>query len=153
MPVYWLYTGWDDWEKNRVEGLLSTLDIGLRSWVVTQITWGINLCLEKEVRLRSRLGSKLTFFSGSVNLDFFPGSNLKISYPTQQDFQARMYLQLPLRQWGRQCLPLSVVQLKDEHCRKPHRLNGVVDTFGPSYNLVQTWQNMQVSPANITLEV
>ena len=30
----------------------------------------------------------------------------------------------------RQCLPLSVVQLKDKHCRKPHCRNGVVDTFG-----------------------
>ena len=32
----------------------------------------------------------------------------------------------------RQCLPLSVVQLKGKHCRKPHCRNGVVDTFGPS---------------------
>ena len=30
----------------------------------------------------------------------------------------------------RQCLPLSVVQLKGKHCRKPHCRNGVVDTFG-----------------------
>ena len=31
----------------------------------------------------------------------------------------------------RQCLPLSVVQLKGKHCRKPHchYSNGVVDTF------------------------
>ena len=29
----------------------------------------------------------------------------------------------------RQCLPLSVVQLKGKHCRKPHCHNGVVDTF------------------------
>ena len=34
----------------------------------------------KKVRLKSRLGSNLTFFPGSVNLDFFTGSNLKISY-------------------------------------------------------------------------
>ena len=27
-----------------------------------------------------------------------------------------------------QCLPLSVVQLKGKHCRKPHCRNGVVDT-------------------------
>ena len=31
----------------------------------------------------------------------------------------------------RQFLPLSVVQLKGKHCRKPHCRNGVVDTFGP----------------------
>ena len=31
----------------------------------------------------------------------------------------------------RQCLPLSVVQLKGEHCRKPHCRNEVVDTLGP----------------------
>ena len=30
-----------------------------------------------------------------------------------------------------QCLPLSVVELKVKHCRKPHCCNGVVDTFGP----------------------
>ena len=30
----------------------------------------------------------------------------------------------------RQYLPLSVVQLKGKHCRKPHCPNGVVDTFG-----------------------
>ena len=30
----------------------------------------------------------------------------------------------------RQCLPLSVVQLKGKHCRKPHCRIGVVDTFG-----------------------
>ena len=29
----------------------------------------------------------------------------------------------------RQCLPLSIVQLKGKHCRKPHCRNGVVDTF------------------------
>ena len=29
-----------------------------------------------------------------------------------------------------QCLPLSIVQLKGKHCRKPHCRNGVVDTFG-----------------------
>ena len=28
-----------------------------------------------------------------------------------------------------QCLPLSVVQLKGKHYRKPHCRNGVVDTF------------------------
>ena len=28
-----------------------------------------------------------------------------------------------------QCLPLSVVQLKGKHCRKPHCFNGIVDTF------------------------
>ena len=28
----------------------------------------------------------------------------------------------------RQCLPLSVVQLKGKHCQKPHCHNGVVDT-------------------------
>ena len=32
----------------------------------------------------------------------------------------------------RQCVLLSVVQLKGKHCRKPHCSNGVVDTFEPS---------------------
>ena len=40
----------------------------------------------------------------------------------------------PITEMGcRQCLPLSVVQLKDKHCRKPHCRNGVLDTFGPNY--------------------
>ena len=30
----------------------------------------------------------------------------------------------------RQCLPLSVVQLKGKHCQKTHYPNGVVGTFG-----------------------
>ena len=38
----------------------------------------------------------------------------------------------------RQCLPLSVVQLKDKHCRRPHCHNGVVDTFGPCQNEIWT---------------
>jgi hypothetical protein len=42
------------------------------------------------------------------------------------EYSGRTYLQLPLRQ----CLPLSVVQLKGKHCRKPHCHNGIVDTFG-----------------------
>jgi hypothetical protein len=29
----------------------------------------------------------------------------------------------------RQCLPLTIVQLNDKHCRKPHCRNWVVDTF------------------------
>ena len=33
----------------------------------------------------------------------------------------------------RQCLPLSVVQLKGKHCRKPHCRNGVVDSFGQGH--------------------
>ena len=32
----------------------------------------------------------------------------------------------------RQCLPLSVVELKGKHCQKPHCRNGVADTFGPN---------------------
>ena len=50
-------------------------------------------------------------------------------------FQARMlYLvsTLAIMSKGcRQCLPLSVVQLKGKHCRKPHCRNQVVDKFGP----------------------
>ena len=34
---------------------------------------------------------------------------------------------------GGQCLPLSVVQLKGKHCRKPHCHNGVVGRFELSY--------------------
>ena len=45
-------------------------------------------------------------------------------------FISQTYLQLPLRQWGCwQCLPLSVVELKDKHCQKTHCRNGVVDTL------------------------
>ena len=35
----------------------------------------------------------------------------------------------------KQCLPLSVVQLKGKHCQNPHCCNGVVDTFGLSMSL------------------
>ena len=37
----------------------------------------------------------------------------------------------------RQCLPLSVVQLKGKHCRKPHCRNEVVGMFGPYH----FWKN------------
>ena len=30
----------------------------------------------------------------------------------------------------RQCLPISVVQLKGKHCQKPHCRDGVVGTLG-----------------------
>ena len=42
------------------------------------------------------------------------------------------YLQLvPITTMGcRQYLPLSVVQVKSKHCRKPHCRNGVADMFG-----------------------
>ena len=33
------------------------------------------------------------------------------------------------------CLPISVVQLKGKHCRKPHCCNGVVDKFRPCLDL------------------
>ena len=45
----------------------------------------------------------------------------------------------------RQCLPLSVVQLKGKHCRKPHCRNGVVDTFGLCQQLNQElWKGIKV---------
>ena len=47
----------------------------------------------KTFKLESRLGSNLTFFSGSFNLNIFPGSNLKISYQTKQDLQVTTWLQ------------------------------------------------------------
>ena len=34
-----------------------------------------------------------------------------------------------------QCLPLSVVQLKGKHCRKPHCRNGVVVTYVPAFTV------------------
>ena len=42
----------------------------------------------------------------------------------------------------RQCLPLSVVQLKGKHCRKPHCRNGVVDTFGPGQESQDGWKKV-----------
>ena len=41
----------------------------------------------------------------------------------------------------RQCLPLSVVQLKGKHCQKPHCCNGVVDTFGQG-NICKYWSSL-----------
>ena len=32
--------------------------------------------------------------------------------------------------FSKHCLPLSVVELKGDHCQKPHCRNGVVDTLG-----------------------
>ena len=44
-----------------------------------------------------------------------------------------------------QCLPLSVVQLKGKHCRKPHCCSGVVDTIRPILILVFQFENMKNS--------
>ena len=47
----------------------------------------------------------------------------------------------------RQCLPLSVVQLKGKHCQKTHCCNGVVDTFRPCgirFYQSTTWQQFLV---------
>ena len=41
-----------------------------------------------------------------------------------------------------QCLPLSVVQQKGKHCRKPHCPNGVVETFG-HFLPMKTWKNKE----------
>ena len=75
---------------------------------------------------------------------FLPGPFFLLELPQYAqifclDLSAWTYLQLPLRQRGcRQCLPLSVVQLKDKHCQKPHCHNGVVDALG-QYQLSK-WQ-------------
>ena len=51
-----------------------------------------------------------------------------------------------------QCLPLSVVQLKVKHCRKPHCSNGVVDTFrlGEKKSTVSYKRGMVVTPLRTT---
>ena len=49
----------------------------------------------------------------------------------QQSWQCPNVSTTPIMAMGcQQCLPLSVVQLKGKHFRKPHCLNGVVDTLG-----------------------
>ena len=46
-------------------------------------------------------------------------------------FDRSAIAQTPITAMGcQQCLPLSVVQLKGKHCRKPHCRNGVVGIFG-----------------------
>ena len=67
------------------------------------------------------------------------GSNRNMWQYTQEDISAstfsnkpQQYISItPITALGcQQCLPLSVVQLKVKHCRKPYCRNGVVDTFG-----------------------
>ena len=66
------------------------------------------------------------------------GSNRNMWQYTQEDISAstfsnkpQQYISItPITALGcQQCLPLSVVQLKVKHCRKPYCRNGVVDTF------------------------
>ena len=72
----------------------------------------------------------------SKALTFYPVEPIyKASYKTCQLFcfrkQCSNVSTTPITAMGyRQCLTLSVVQLKGKHCRKPHCRNGVVDTFG-----------------------
>ena len=67
-------------------------------------------------------------FTAGIDNNGTCGTVFKMVWVPGWNIIARTYLRLPLRQW--QCLPLSVVQLKGKHCRKPHSRNGVVDTFG-----------------------
>ena len=61
-----------------------------------------------------------------ISVIFLVGSSARAKWPTLPKL---IYNSL----YGngcRQCLPLSVVQLKGKHCRKPHCRNGVKDMFG-----------------------
>ena len=51
----------------------------------------------------------------------------------------------------RQCLPLSVVQLKEKHCRKPRCRNEVVDTFRPCYFLWKLGKRAVLSVISMTV--
>ena len=56
----------------------------------------------------------------------------------------------------RQCLLLSVVQLKGKHCRKPHCRNGVVDTFGLSILLLSSFlkpKSLMTAPHYICVDI
>ena len=60
-----------------------------------------------------------------------------------QDFLGLKVPTTPITAMGcRQCLPLSVVQLKDKHCRKPHCSNRVVDTLGLGNYHCSKWHEM-----------
>ena len=55
----------------------------------------------------------------------------KVCVSQGSEYQDQNVSTTPITALGcRQCLPLSVVQLKGEHRRKPNCRNGVVDTFG-----------------------
>jgi hypothetical protein len=56
----------------------------------------------------------------------------------REERRSRNVSTTPITAMGcRQCLPLSVVQLKGKHCRKPHCRNGVVDTFERRHYLLK----------------
>ena len=62
-----------------------------------------------------------------------------------------------IKYFCRQCLPLSVVQLKGKHCRKPHCHNGVVDHMGHSlHSLSETGnedvlENIEITTDNLQI--
>ena len=52
----------------------------------------------------------------------------------------------------RQCLPLSFVQLKGKHCRKPHCCNAVVDMFGYTWFLPDQTSKQGINLPNIAAQ-
>ena len=79
---------------------------------------------------RKRYSLKLIdfYYIGTWQLAAYAGLSVSVC---QRNFQCPNGSTTPITAMGfRQCLPLSVVQLKSKHCRNPHCRNGVVDTFG-----------------------
>ena len=71
----------------------------------------------------------ITYFNSQYWLKL--KTNKQISVNGQVGTHSPNISTTPITAMGcRQCLPLSVVQLKGKHCRKPHCRNGIVDTFG-----------------------
>ena len=67
--------------------------------------------------------SKCTQLKMPVTLSILPKNSRNLHGPNVST--------TPITAMGcKQCLSLSVVQLKGKHCRKPHCRNGVVDMFG-----------------------
>ena len=94
------------YELNRDHDLQGSINGGQSGWALEQIDHGVK---PEEVISGSRHS---IYIYGTI----ISGRNISTT---------------PIMAKGcRQCLPLSVVQLKGEHCRKPHCRNGVVDHLG-----------------------
>jgi hypothetical protein len=103
-------------EKKSQNSALCSTHLHPKNWQGTLNHLAIGLVDDKYIKL-GNIGEKVLLILRLAHI------NLPIRYCSNVSTT-------PITAMGcRQCLPLSVVQLKGKHCRKPHCRNGVVDTF------------------------
>ena len=118
---------------------LSTLDFSRWLGLCNISSGNYKIMVQFQSQLsRPSLANQNTVLPGASQRGEINGWNFECLAETNKVFSLHDFLGLnvstthitAMECW--QCLPLSVVQLKDKHCRKPHCSNGIVDTLSLS---------------------